>query len=310
MNLVVMGSGKFALPVLDALAGSAHKVLAVVTQPDRPRGRGRRAGPTPVARHAAERGLFLYQPDPVGDPDFLRQLRALAPDLIVVAAYGQILPPELLTMPTYGCVNVHPSLLPRWRGPAPVARVILHGESKTGVTVHRVVAKMDAGDILDQRETDVGPEDTTATLEARLAELAAPLTLAVIEQTAAGTLRPRRQDERKASYARKFKKEEGLIRWKRGAVQIANMVRAMQPYPGAFTHHQKTRLVIGAARAQPRGDGNAAPGTVTAVEADHFRVRCGEGELAVLELQPESRRRMNAQEFLAGHPLKAGDLLR
>lgn len=310
MNLVFMGSGRFAIPTLDALVESEDKVLAVVTQPDRPRGRGRRPSATPVKEHAQTRELYLYQPENINAFDFMRELRALAPDLIVVAAYGQFLSKDILTLPKFDCINVHASLLPRWRGPAPIARAIQNGDKKTGVTVHHVVVKTDAGEIFGQREEVIRPDDTTPDLEERLAPVGAELTLEVIRQIAADEVRPRRQNERQASYARKFRKEEGHIRWKRQGRQIANTIRAMQPYPGAYTRHENTRLVLFKARALPGGGGGAAAGTVTAVESDAFRVRCGDGEVAVISLQPESRRKMTAQEFLSGHGLKVGDKLR
>lgn len=309
MNLVLMGSGRFAIPVLDALVVSGHKLLAVVTQPDRPRGRGRQPSPTPVKEEADTRSLYLYQPEDVSEYEFMREMRALSPDLIVVSAYGQFLSKDILSLPKYGCVNVHASLLPRWRGPAPVARAILHGDKRTGVTVHKVVVKLDAGEIYAQREVDIAPEDTTPSLEEKLAPIGAQLVLEVIEQFLGGTIKGRRQDERKVSIARKFKKEEGRIRWKRPAAQVDCMIRAMQPFPGAHAFLGETRLVLLAARAE-RGSGGGEPGTVVSADAGGIRVRCSEGQLVITRLQPESRREMTAQEFLTGHAVNPGDTLR
>lgn len=309
MNLVFMGSGRFAIPVLDTLLGSGHKLLAVVTQPDRPRGRGRQPSPTPVKERAEEKGLYLYQPEDVSEYEFMREMRALSPDLIVVAAYGQFLSKDILTLPKYGCVNVHASLLPRWRGPAPVARAILHGDKRTGVTVHKIAVKMDAGEIYAQREVDILPTDTTPALEDRLAPVGAELVLQVIGQLLDGTLKSRKQDERKASIARKFNKEEGRIRWKRPAPQVDCMIRAMQPFPGAHTFLGDMRLLLLAARPERGGEGGE-PGTIVSADAAGIRVRCSEGHLVITELQPESRRAMTAQEFLTGHTLNPGDTLR
>jgi methionyl-tRNA formyltransferase len=312
VNLVFMGSGRFAIPILDVLAAAPeHKVLAVVSQPDRPRGRGLQTSATPVAEHAEAKGLFLYEPEDVGAYEFVREMRALSPELIVVAAYGQFLTRDILSLPKWGCVNVHASLLPRWRGPAPVARAILQGDRRTGVTVHKLVEKMDAGDILAQREEEIRPTDTTPELEERLAAAAGPLVLQVLKEFAEGTVRPRRQDEHKATHARKFDKQEGEIRWGRSARQIGDMVRAMQPYPGAFTFYAGQRLVIFEARPAEGGAraAGAEPGTISAADAEGIRVRCGEGELVVTSLQPENRRRMSAQEFLAGHTVSAGERL-
>lgn len=303
-----MGSGRFAIPVLDALAASEHRVLAAVTQPDRPSGRGQRSTPTPVAEHAEAKGVFLYQPEDVGAYEFMRALRALSPELIVVADYGQFLTREILEMPTYGCTNVHPSLLPRWRGAAPVARAILHGDRSTGVTVHRLVEKMDAGEILGQLEEEIRPADTAPALEERLAGRAGPLVLEVLKQIAEGTVRPRRQDERKAVVARKFDKREGEICWKRPARQVEAMVRAMQPYPGAYTRYHDLRLVLFEARAVDGGPGGE-PGTVTGAGNEGIQVRCADGQLLITRLQPENRREMTAQEFLTGHAVQLGEKL-
>lgn len=303
-----MGSGRFAIPVLEKLLGSKHKVMAVVTQANRPRGRGLRPGATPIKDHAAQKGLHLYQPEDINVYEFMRELRALAPTMIVTAAYGQRLSDEILQLPKYGCLNVHASLLPRWRGPAPIARAILAGDRVTGVTVHRLVQKMDAGPVHTTRSVDILPDETTPQLEMRLAPLGADALLEAVDAVEAGTAKERSQDESQKTNAAKFRKEEGHVNWKKHGRYIANQVRAMQPFPGAYMFHERLRLILWSVKAATTGRRpDARPGSITAVEPDHFRIACSDGEVAVHEIQPESKRRMTAAEFLQGHPLKVGD---
>lgn len=306
-----MGSGRFAIPTLEKLLASKHKVMAVVTQADRPRGRGLRPGATPIKEFATEKGLHLYQPEDINAYEFMRELRALAPTVIVTAAYGQKLSDEILMMPKYGCLNVHASLLPRWRGPAPIPRAILAGDRVTGVTVHRLVQKMDAGPVYTTRSVDILPDETTPQLEMRLAPLGSEALIEAVDAIEAGTAKERPQDESQKTNAAKFRKEEGHVNWKKHARYIANQVRSMQPFPGAYAFHERLRLILWVVKPVSTGKrSQARPGSVTAVEPDHFRIACSDGEVAIHEIQPESKRRMTAAEFLQGHPLKVGDGLR
>lgn len=304
MDVLFLGSGRFALPQLEALAASPeHRVVAVVSQPDRPRGRGRRTGPTPVAEMCAAKGLHLYRPDDVNDATFQREIRALSPAAVVTSAYGQKLSDELLALPRFCAVNVHPSMLPRYRGAAPIARAILRGETVTGVTIGRMVQRLDAGPIYLQREAPIGPEETTGELEPRLAAIGAELLLQALTAIADGTAKETPQEESRVSFAPRFRKEEGRIRWKRSAPAIHNHVRAFHPSPRAFTRHAGRRIFVHRVRAE---SGAAEPGTVIAVD-DAIHVACGDGAVALLEVQGEGGRRMPAAEFLNGHPIKPGE---
>jgi methionyl-tRNA formyltransferase len=308
MDVVFLGSGRFAQPILEKLLGSKHKVIAVVTQPDRPRARGRRTGPTPLKIFAESKGCHLYQPEEINDPTFLREMRALSPSMMVMAAYGQRLSPELLSLPRYAVLNIHASLLPRHRGPAPIARAILIGDTTSGVTVLKTVARMDAGPTYAQRSVEIGPDETAPQLEARLAPIAADLTAETLDAFETGSANETPQDEKKVTFARKFMKEEGRIQWRRPAARIHNMVRALQPFPLAFSFLDRMRVGFLAVRPEPvGGQPPARPGTIAAVDEASFRIACGEGEVTVLELQPEGGRRMATRDFLNGHPLKVGN---
>lgn len=308
MNIVFIGTSPFAVPALESLLTSGHRVMAVVTQPDRPRGRGLEVQPTPVKEVAAARGLHLFQPEDVNTYEMLRELRALSPDVIVVVAYGQKLSNELLEIPRKYCANIHPSLLPRYRGPAPVARALLNGEAVTGVCVVKVVEKMDAGPILGVTRVEVPPDATTPEMEETLSRMGADLLLEVLESVAKGTVVELPQDEREASYAPKFDKGDGRIDWRRPAQRIHNFVRALQPFPGAFLFVQGTRVTVWKTRSI-KGRPTQKPGCVAAAEKDTLRVAAADGEVEILELQPDSKKRMTAAEFLNGHKLAVGEAL-
>ncbi|MBI2931099.1 MAG: methionyl-tRNA formyltransferase [Planctomycetes bacterium] len=308
MNLVFMGTSPFAVPALERLLESPHRIMTVVTQPDRPRGRGLEVQPSPVKEAALKRNLHLLQPEDVNAYESMRELRALSPDTIVVAAYGQKLGNELLTLARRYCVNIHPSFLPKYRGPAPVARAILNGETVTGVCIIKLVEKMDAGPILGVSRVEIPPTATTPEMEAKLAEVGADLLVEVLDDIQKDTVVELPQDERDATYARKFEKGDGRIDWRKPGFKIHSFVRALQPFPGAFAFLGGTRLTL--YEVQPvRGKSSQRPGIVTTVEKDLFKVACGDGEVAVLELQPEAKRRMTATEFLNGHKLSVGDTL-
>jgi methionyl-tRNA formyltransferase len=309
MNLVFMGTSEFAVPALERLSGSPHRIMAVVTQPDRPAGRGLEVRTSPVKDVAVARNLHLFQPENVNEYEFLRELRALSPDVIVVVAYGQKLSNDILSLPRWYCVNIHPSLLPRFRGPAPVARAILRGETTGGVCVLKVIEKMDAGPILGVVRVPIPPDVTTPEFEAQLAKVGADLLVEVLDNIANQTVVEVPQEEREATYAPKFEKNDGRVDWRKPAARVRDFVRALQPFPGAFTFHNRGRLAVWKVEAVRGPRSNQRPGTITAVEKDRVRVACGEGEVALIEVQPENKKRMTAAEFINGFQPKSGEVL-
>ena len=308
MKILFLGSSEFACPSLNSLALSSHQVLGVLTQPDRPKGRGQRFTPSPVKRLALEKNLPLFQPEKVRDPSTVEHLRSLQPDVLVVVAYGQILPPAVLAIPPRGCVNVHASLLPKYRGAAPIARAILQGEQRTGVSTLFMDAGMDTGPILLVEESDISPTDTTGTLQERLSHIGASLLLRTLDELDKETLRPREQDEAQSTYAPKIEKAEALIDWTRSARQLSFLLRAFDPSPGAFTFWNGRVLKLFRPSWEDR-EAAERPGTVLEASSDRLRIATLHGDLFVQELQMESRPRMGVREFLRGHALRAGEVL-
>ncbi len=297
-----MGTPAFSVPVLSALMEAGHDVVSVCTQPDRPSGRGRRAGPSGVKAFAVERGLQVLQPESLRrDARARAELASLDPDLMVVSAYGLYIPGSVLAAPRLGCLNVHPSLLPLYRGPSPVAAAILNGDTVTGVTLMAVTERMDAGPIVAQEETAVGPEETTLGLTARLFEMGAGLLVRILPSWRRGGIRPVEQDERRATRTRRLSREDGLIDWSRPAAETARRVRAHDPWPGSFTYWRGKLLKIAHAKALPAPSRAAAPGEVVSLSGG-IGVGTGDGLLWVGRLQLEGRRFVDAQEFLRGHP--------
>jgi len=308
MNIVFIGTSGFAVPALEKLLASKHRVMAVVTQPDRPAGRGQQMTSSPVKEVAAAKDVHLYQPENCNEYEFLRDLRALSPDVIVVVAYGQKLGNEILQMPRHSCLNIHPSLLPKHRGPEPVARALLNGDAYTGVCIVKVVEKMDAGPILGVTRVPVPPDVTTPELEDQLSIVGADLLVDVLDLVQERRSVEIPQDEREATYAKKFEKNDGRIDWRKQAAKIQNFVRALIPYPCAFTLlGGKQRLVVWKVKGQryPQKPDHRA-GTILAVEKDSIRVACVDGDVTILELQPENKRRMTAAEFVNGYQPKVG----
>jgi len=302
-----MGTPEFAVPVLEALA-DAHQVAGVVTQPDRPAGRGRRLAPSPVKQVALEHGLPLSQPHSLRTPEAVAQLAAWKPEAIVVAAFGQILPQDVLDLPPHGCLNVHVSLLPRWRGAAPVAAAILAGDEVTGVTIMQMDAGLDTGPVLARREEPIQPDDTCATLKERLARLGAELLVETLPAYLAGNLLPRLQPEEGATYAGQLRKEDGLLDWSRPAVELDRRVRAFTPWPGAFTTWGERRLKVLRAAPLPAWQGDASPGTVV-ILADGVAVATGDRALRLEEVQLAGKRPMDIAAFLRGQRDFAGSRL-
>jgi len=306
MRVVFFGTPEFAGPSLRALLEVAQ-VLAVVTQPDRPRGRGRLLAPPPVARLARERGIPVLQPPRLKSEEVVAQLRSLRPDLIVTAAYGKIIPKEILDLPPLGAVNVHPSLLPKYRGASPISSAILHGETTTGVTIMYQSMDLDAGDIILQRTIPIAADDTARTLEDKLAQLGAEALVEALGLIAEGRAPRIPQDHGRATYAGKLEKSHGRIDWSRPAGELVNVIRAMDPWPSAYTWHRGRLLKVWMAQALP---GRGMPGTVIEIRpGTGFVVATGAGALLVREVQPEDRRRMSADEYVRGTHLAAGEIL-
>ena len=296
-----MGTPDFAVPMLEVLT-AAHfvDVVGVVAQPDRPAGRGRRLVPPPVKRVALERGLPLFQPQSLRTPDAVAQLAAWQPDVIVVAAFGQILQQDVLDLPPHGCLNIHASLLPRWRG-NPIAATILAGDEITGVTIMQMDAGLDTGPILAQREEPIRPDDTRPTLEERLAQLGAELLMETLPPYLAGDLLPWPQPGEGATYARRLRKEDGLLDWSRPAVELDRQVRALNPWPGAFTTWRGKQLKVLRAVPLPGWRGDGPPGTVVACDdGATIAVITGEGALRLEEVQLAGKRSMDIAAFLCG----------
>ncbi|HIV30432.1 MAG TPA: methionyl-tRNA formyltransferase [Candidatus Pullichristensenella excrementipullorum] len=304
MRVVFMGTPEFAVPSLKALLDAGYGVVGVFTQPDRPVGRGHKLAACPVKKLAVERGVPVYQFERLRNEEGLACLRALAPDIVVTAAFGQILSQALLDVPKMGTVNVHASLLPAYRGAAPINWCILNGETRTGVTTMLTDAGVDTGAMLLRRETDIGETETAAELSARLSQLGAELLIETLKGYIAGEIAPTPQDERLASRQPMLKKEMGLIDWTRSAKEIACQARGLDPWPSAYTDYAGGTLKI--YRARP-AVGEGEPGTVLRSSAkEGLFVACGEGALEVLEMQAPGGKRMSARAYLAGKKIEPG----
>jgi methionyl-tRNA formyltransferase len=299
LRVVFMGTPAFAVPALESLLCGDDRLIGVVTQKDRPVGRGLKPQASPVKERARQAGVPVLEPENLRDPAFLEGLRDLSPELIVVVAFGQILPEVVLGLPPLGCINVHASLLPRYRGAAPIQWAILNGESLTGVTVIQMNERMDAGDILLARETAIGPEEDALGLSRRLSRLGAEVLTEAIRGLKKGTLHRTPQREPEATYAPRLRKEDGKIDWGRGADEIARKVRALVQWPVAYTRWKRRLLKIHRARPIPAG-GWGRPGEVVKADRGGLWVQTGEGCLEILELQQESRPKMDARAFLHG----------
>jgi len=307
LKIVFMGTSGFAVPILQSLFDN-YPVFAVVTQPDRPRGRGRLLSVSPVKERARALGIPVYQPEKVRDPAFIEEIRRLGPRLIVVAAYGQILPRDLLEVPEMGCVNVHASLLPRYRGAAPINWVIAEGESETGVTTIMMDEGMDTGPILLRRAVPIDPKDNTSSLQDRLAKVGAELVVETVRGLKRGEIPPRPQDADQATYAPPLKKEDGRIDWTQPARVLYRRIRALSPWPGSFTQMEGRILKIFLADVD-EAPHRQRPGCIVDVGPQGIRVAAGKGHLILKEIQLEGKRRLPVKEFLLGHPVEAGAIL-
>jgi len=307
-DIIFMGTPDFAAVSLTYLKEQRCQLSLVVTQPDRPKGRGRKLIAPPVKTVALEAGCEVVQPSSVKNDSFIQQIRRLKPDYLVVAAYGQILPQELLEIPRSGAINLHASLLPRYRGAAPIQWAIINGEQETGVTTMLMDNGLDTGAMLLSKMEPIRPDDTSATLHDRLALIGAQLLFQTLETHYAGEITPTPQDNNQASYAPLLKKKDGRIDWQKSAHQLACLIRGMNPWPGAFTFYGDRRLKILAARTAAM-ETQAAPGTVIQGFADELRIAAGDGALSILEIQGASGKRMGIKAFLQGCKIPVGAVL-
>ncbi len=307
LRLVFFGTPAFALPTLDRLLASSHEVVAVVTQPDRPRGRGQKVQAGAVKTRAERAGLPILQPDRIADPGFLESVASLGADLGVVAAYGKLLPQRLLALPHLGLVNVHASLLPRWRGAAPVHRAIIAGDTETGVTIMRVVKALDAGPMLASVHLAIDPDETSAELEVRLGAAGAVLLVDTVDRLATGPVPEQAQDESLVTYARRLERSDSRIDWARPALAVHNQIRGLHPWPlaAATLHGRRLRLTASAVAGEPPSP--AAPGTVVAVPGDALVVATSPGTVRLTRVQPEGRPVMAVRDFLNGRRVVAGE---
>jgi methionyl-tRNA formyltransferase len=303
MKLIYLGTPSFAVPTLERIVGAGHQVLAVFTQPDRPKGRGQKDAMSAVKEAALRLGLTVHQPERVRRPEVVEQLRAMAPEAMVVVGYGQIIPQSILDIPPQGIINVHASLLPKYRGAAPIQWAIARGEKTTGVTTMKIDAGLDTGAMLQKWETHIGEEETAVDLGARLAEAGADLLIRTLEDLP--NIMPEAQDNEQATLAPILKREDGHIDWKMPAREILNRVRGFQPWPGAYGFLGGQRFHVWRAAM---ADKEHAPGALIA-EGKRLFVGCGGGAIELVEVQLEGKKRMAASAFLNGFPVTAGEVL-
>ncbi len=303
-----MGTPDFAVPALLMLHKNGYDVPLVVTQPDRPKGRGRKLLPPPVKETAVKLGYEVFQPESVRTPEIKEQIEILKPDMLVVVAFGHILPKHILDIPTLGAVNIHASLLPKYRGPAPIQRAIIAGEKETGITTMFMDKGLDTGDILLSEKIAIASDDTSATLHDRLSLVGAELLIKTLNGFEAKDITPIPQDHTQATYAPILSKKDGLIVWNQPSHAIERLIRGVNPWPGAYTFHGENRLKIFKAKPVPT-DSNDSPGTVIKGFSDELRVSTADGYLSILEIQGPSGKRLSIQDFLRGYEIPAGTVL-
>ena len=302
MQIIFFGTPEFAVPPLQALLDSGHDVIAVVTQPDRRKGRGKHLAPSPVKVEAQKQGVKILQPEKIKDRGFIDGLRELKPEAIILVAYGQILPNDIIQLPEYGCINVHASMLPKYRGASPINKAIIEGERKTGITTMLMDEGMDTGPILLQQEIDIDPDDTAGSLSYKLAETGSTLLLRTLEDIENNTVTPVPQPEG-ATYAPLLLKADGFIPWAESAEMICNFIRGMTPWPAAYGFLEGERIKI--LKAVPH-DGDGEKGAIISIEKNTILVGAGQGSIAIHELQPAGKPVMSAGAFVQGRNLKEG----
>ena len=305
MKIVFMGTPDFAVGALESLVEAGHDVVAVVTQPDKPKGRGKEMQQTPVKACAVKHNIEVFQPVKIKTPEAEEVLKGYGADLFVVAAFGQILSKEILDMPKYGCVNIHASLLPKYRGAAPIQWAILDGEKETGVTIMQMNEGLDTGDMLTKVVVPIEDTDTGESLFDKLAEAGAKLLIETIPQIEAGTLKPEPQDDSLSTYAKMIKKDMGLIDWKKEAVMLERLVRGMNSWPSAYTHFQGKTLKVWEAEVETC-ETEAVPGSVVEVTKNSIKVQTGKDLLVLKQIQLEGKKRMDVAAFLLGYKVDAG----
>lgn len=308
LRIVFMGTPEFAIPSLEAIADSGHRIIGVVTQPDKPKGRGKRLAAPPVKEWAVARNIPVYQPEKVRDPEFIRVLKELAPDLIVTAAYGQILPKDILDIPPLGCINVHASLLPKYRGASPIQQTLMDGETETGITIMYMDVGMDTGDIILQRSIPIHPDEQADELHDRLATLGGQVLAEALKLFEKGRPAGHPQDHDKATYCKKIDKSMGNIDWTQDAIRIKNLVRGLTPWPGTFTFLEGQRIKVWKVQEWEYSTLEThTPGQVVAADQRQgLVVACGEGFLRLVKIQAEGKKVMEDIEFLRGNPIPVG----
>lgn len=308
MRIIFMGTPDFSVGTLEALVEAGHEVVLAVTQPDKPKGRGKEMQFTPVKECAIKYDIPVYQPRRIREPECVEELRAYNADVMVVVAFGQILPKEILEMTPYGCINVHASLLPKYRGAAPIQWAILDGETVTGVTTMQMNEGLDTGDMLLKVEIEIEEKETGGTLHDKLANIGAALCVETLKGLEAGTITPIPQGDSPTAYARMLDKQLGKIDWNKKAVEIERLIRGLSPWPSAYTNWNEKVMKIWDAKVDSDTT-SFAPGTITKVEKDAFYVQTGEGSLKILELQIPGKKRMDAGAFMRGYQVKESEML-
>ena len=309
MKIVFMGTPDFASGTLEALIAAGHEITAVYTQPDKPKGRGKEVQMTPVKMVALEHGIPVYQPRRIREAAEVEILRQIPADIFVVAAFGQILSQEILDMPKFGCVNIHASLLPKYRGAAPIQWAVIDGEEKTGITIQQMNAGIDTGDILYVKEYNLDPKETGASLFDKLMVLGAEAIVEALPLIEAGKITPVPQNEAEATHAAKLTKQLGELDFTKSAVVLERLVRGLNSWPSAYTFFRGKQLKIWETEVAEAGQTDAEPGTVIAVDKQSITVATGEGSLQILELQIEGKKRMACKDFLLGYPVSVGEKL-
>ncbi len=314
MRAVYMGTPEIAAVILKSVLASEHEVVAVVTQPDKPKGRGHEMAFPPVKEVALEAGIPVYQPQRARDEEFLAEIKALNPDIILVAAYGKLLPKVLLDMPKFGCINVHASLLPKYRGAAPIQWAVINGDEKSGVTIMHMAETLDTGDMIMTREVTLAPDETAGSLHDKLAEIGGPLLLEAMDALETGRAPRIRQNEEEATHVTMLDKTMGDMNFRQPAVQLERLIRGLNPWPTAYTKLDGKMLKIWKAEVTSaeelsRDQKSHEPGTIVSVEKERIGILTGEGVLWVKELQLEGKRKMMTEEFLRGFKVEAGTVL-
>ena len=311
MKIVYMGTPDFAVPALAALAESGYEVAGVVTQPDKPKGRSKTLVPTPVKEEALKHGIPVYQPKKVREPEFVETLKEIGSDIIIVAAFGQIIPKEILDMPEFGCINIHASLLPKYRGAAPIQQAVINGDKEAGVTIMKMGIGLDTGDMISQASVPLAEDETGGSLFDRLADLGADLLVktlpSIFDRTAVYEPQP---EESPTPYVGMITKQMGLLDFHKDAEELERLIRGMDPWPSAYTFLNGKSLKVWKAAVEQKVSGSEEPGTIVNTDKEGIHVACGQDRLVLKEIQLEGKKRMDAAAFLRGYPIETGTMLK